>query len=76
MNPKSLSGFEPTEVRGKWFEVNDLNDSAMDTSLNTDNKVLKIHSNHLHLITKINNKNRVTYLIFFRTADLDIEVMI
>jgi hypothetical protein len=30
MNPKSLSGFEPTAVRGKWFEVNDLNHSAMD----------------------------------------------
>jgi hypothetical protein len=23
--PKSLSGLEPTAVRGKWFEVNDLN---------------------------------------------------
>jgi hypothetical protein len=27
---KSLSGFEPTAVRGKWFEVNDLNHSATD----------------------------------------------
>jgi hypothetical protein len=26
---KSLSGFEPTEVRGKRFEVNDLNHSAL-----------------------------------------------
>jgi hypothetical protein len=25
---KSLSGFKPTAVRGKWFEVNDLNHSA------------------------------------------------
>jgi hypothetical protein len=21
-NPKSLSGFDPTAVRGKWFEIN------------------------------------------------------
>jgi hypothetical protein len=27
-NSKFLSGFEPTAVRGKWFEVNDLNHSA------------------------------------------------
>jgi hypothetical protein len=27
---KSLSGFEPTAVRGKWFEVNDINHSAID----------------------------------------------
>jgi hypothetical protein len=26
----ALSGFEPTAVRGKWFEVNDLNHSAKD----------------------------------------------
>jgi hypothetical protein len=32
---KSLSGFEPTAVRGKWFEVNDLNHLA------TDKNVLK-----------------------------------
>jgi hypothetical protein len=25
-----LWGFEPTAVRGKWFEVNDLNHSATD----------------------------------------------
>jgi hypothetical protein len=29
-NPKSLSLFETTVVRGKWFEVNNLNHSAMD----------------------------------------------
>jgi hypothetical protein len=29
-DPKSLSEFEPTAVRGKWFEVNDINHSAMD----------------------------------------------
>jgi hypothetical protein len=40
----SLSGFEPTVVRGKWFEVNGLNPSAMDTpallviGINTVNK--------------------------------------
>jgi hypothetical protein len=27
---KVLPGFEPTAVRGKWFEVNDLNYSATD----------------------------------------------
>jgi hypothetical protein len=27
-NPKSLSGFELTAVRGKWFAVNDLNHTA------------------------------------------------
>jgi hypothetical protein len=32
-NSKSLSGFEPTVVRGKWFEVNDLNHSATDAPL-------------------------------------------
>jgi hypothetical protein len=26
----SLSGFEPTEGRGKWFEVNDIDHSATD----------------------------------------------
>jgi hypothetical protein len=30
MNPKSLSGFEPTAVRGKWFEVNNINHLATD----------------------------------------------
>jgi hypothetical protein len=29
-NPKSLSGFEPTAVRGKWFEVNDLSHLTTD----------------------------------------------
>jgi hypothetical protein len=29
-NPKSLSGFEPTAVRGKWFEVNDLKHICVD----------------------------------------------
>jgi hypothetical protein len=33
-NPKSLSGYEPTAVRGKWFEVNDLNHSATDAPVN------------------------------------------
>jgi hypothetical protein len=28
MNPKSLSGFESTAVRGKWFEVNDINPNS------------------------------------------------
>jgi hypothetical protein len=30
---KVLSGFEPTAVRGKWFEVNDLNHSATDAPI-------------------------------------------
>jgi hypothetical protein len=29
-NLKSLSGFEPTAVRGKWLEVKDLNHLAKD----------------------------------------------
>jgi hypothetical protein len=29
-NQKSLSGFEHTAVRGKWFEINDLNHSTTD----------------------------------------------
>jgi hypothetical protein len=28
MNAKSLSGFELAAVRGKWFEVNDVNHST------------------------------------------------
>jgi hypothetical protein len=27
-NPKTTMHLEPTEVRGKWFEVTDLNSSA------------------------------------------------
>jgi hypothetical protein len=34
----SLSRFEPTEVRGKWFEVNDLNHSATDAPYNINEK--------------------------------------
>jgi hypothetical protein len=29
MNPNSLSGLEPIAVRGKWFEVDDHNHSAI-----------------------------------------------
>ena len=30
-NPKSMVGFKPTIVKGKWFEVNNLNHLATDT---------------------------------------------
>jgi hypothetical protein len=36
---KSLSGFEPTVVRGKWFEVNDLNHSATDAPSTKDKNI-------------------------------------
>jgi hypothetical protein len=32
-NPKSLSGFKPTTLRGRWFDVNSLTHSATDVQM-------------------------------------------
>jgi hypothetical protein len=37
---KPLLGFEPTAVRSKWFEVNNLNHSAMDAPSDFNNTTI------------------------------------
>jgi hypothetical protein len=39
---KSLSGFEPTAVKGKWFEINDLDHSATDAPVQEFKKSVKL----------------------------------
>jgi hypothetical protein len=57
----SLSGFEPTMVKGKWFEENNLNHSDTDTPLtlrNNFNTLTRKLKNTCSIIKKLGD-NRI-----------------